>query len=68
MVSHSMAPAAPSGMCRYEDAAVRLGVSVSTIHRWVAVGRLRPVRVGVRTTYIPATQIERLLSGEDAAK
>lgn len=44
-----------------EETARRLGVSVSTVWRWVRDRRLRAVKLGYRITRIPASSVNTLL-------
>ncbi len=44
-----------------EETAERLGVSVSTVWRWVRERRLRVVKLGYRITRIPASAVNALL-------
>ncbi len=47
---------------RARDLAEALGVHERTVWRWLAEGRLEPVKVG-GATLIPADQVERLVPG-----
>ncbi len=47
------------------EAAVALGISVSLAQQLIRTGRIRAVKAG-RRTLIPATELQRFLSGEDA--
>lgn len=42
------------------EAAATLGLSASSIWKWISLGQLRAVRVGGRTL-IPADELERIL-------
>jgi excisionase family DNA binding protein len=44
-----------------EQAAARLGVSVSTVWRWVRTRRLRAVKLGYRITRIPSSSVNSML-------
>lgn len=44
----------------YAEAARRLGVSVISLRRWVAMGRLRVRRFSATLVRIPADEIERI--------
>jgi excisionase family DNA binding protein len=50
---------------RPQEAAAALGVSVRTIHRWIAAGALRSARVG-GARLIPAQEIRRFLGETNA--
>jgi excisionase family DNA binding protein len=47
----------------YEDVADELGVHTKTVKRWVAEGRLRPARIGVRTVRFLAEDVEAFVKG-----
>jgi excisionase family DNA binding protein len=51
------------------DAAERLGIDRETVRRWIRAGRLRAVLMGGdRGGYrIPASEVERLLTGQPPA-
>lgn len=42
------------------EAAAALGLSASSIWKWISLGQLRAVRIGGRTV-IPADEIQRIL-------
>lgn len=44
-----------------EQAAEYLGVSVATVHRWVAAGKLKASKLGHRTVRISIASIEKML-------
>ncbi len=44
-----------------EQTAARLGVSISTVWRWVRERRLRAVKLGYRITRIPASSVNSML-------
>ena len=46
---------------RLEEAAVQAGVSIATLRRWVADGRLGSVRIG-RTIRIAQTSVDEILT------
>ena len=46
---------------RLEEAAVQAGVSIATLRRWVADGRLESVRIG-RTIRIAQTSVDEILT------
>lgn len=43
------APRSPDGVLTVEETATRLAVSVTTVWRWIAAGRLHPTRLLART-------------------
>lgn len=43
-----------------QEAAAALGLSASSIWKWISLGQLRAVRIGGRTV-IPAAEIQRIL-------
>ena len=43
------------------EAAALLTVSRRTVFAWIAGGRLRAVRLGARTTRVPASEVARLI-------
>jgi excisionase family DNA binding protein len=50
---------------RVKDFCERIGISASTFWKYVKVGEIRVIRVGGRTL-VPASEVERILSGEAA--
>ncbi|NWJ98354.1 MAG: excisionase family DNA-binding protein [Chloroflexi bacterium] len=46
---------------RPQEAAQELGVTVKTIHRWDAAGKIRTIRTVGNQRRIPASEIKRLL-------
>jgi len=46
---------------RLEEAAVQAGVSIATLRRWVADGRLESVRIG-RTIRIAQASVDEILT------
>ncbi|KKU12226.1 MAG: binding domain protein, excisionase family protein, partial [Candidatus Woesebacteria bacterium GW2011_GWA1_45_8] len=48
------------------EASELLGVSIDTIRRWDAAGKIRVIRTPGRTRLIPRDEIERLKSGAEA--
>jgi excisionase family DNA binding protein len=48
---------------RFDKAAVMLGVSLSTVRRLIAAGRLKKVSVSARGVGIPFESIHRMLDG-----
>jgi predicted site-specific integrase-resolvase len=51
----------------YAQAAVRLGISQSTLTVWIRRGLIRREIINLRRCYIDAAEVERLLRGTDAA-
>ena len=48
-----------------EQVAERLGVDRSTVHRWIAQGKIKPVRkLGHRITRIPASAVVAFLDAQ----
>lgn len=48
-----------------EEVAQRLGVSLSSVWRWIEKGKIAPVRkLGHRITRIPASAVNRFLEGQ----
>jgi len=46
----------------YRQAAERVGMSVRTIRRWVHEGRIPVIRLGHRTAYVQAADIDAMLT------
>lgn len=44
-----------------KQAAEQLGVHAITVHRWIKLGRLKPVRLGPRKIHFPKDYIDRIL-------
>ena len=48
---------------RAQRVALILDVSLATVWRWAAQGRLRPIKIGPRTTVFAESEVQALLSG-----
>jgi excisionase family DNA binding protein len=51
-----------------EEAARYLGVSRSTLFKYIREGRLRPVRLSSRKIYLECEQLDKLLEPEDVVQ
>jgi excisionase family DNA binding protein len=45
------------------EAAVRLGISVRTLHGWVRAGKVGVIRVSPRLVFVDGAEIDRVLRG-----
>ena len=62
-MSHEVTPPPPDQILRAPAAAKTLGVSKSTIWRYVRLGKLNAVRLSERVTGFRSSEIQALIAG-----